>query len=115
MTGSSSDRWRRIEELLSAALERDASGRDVFLAAACTGDPELRREVASLLAAHERPGAVDRLAAEMAPLAARVRGSAAPALSQRSHSMVFLRVDPKLARLRADPRFAPLVRRVFPE
>jgi serine/threonine-protein kinase len=36
------------------------------------------------------------------------------ALAERSHSLVFLRVDPQLARLRADPRFARLERRVFP-
>jgi serine/threonine protein kinase len=36
-----------------------------------------RREVASLLAAHERPGAVDRLAADLAPLATRLRRPAA--------------------------------------
>ena len=34
---------------------------------------------------------------------------------QRSHSMVFLRVDPQLARLRADPRFTRLVGQVFAE
>ena len=77
-SGPPSDRWRRVEALFGAALERDASERDGFLDAACPDDPELRREVASLLAAHERPGVVDRLAAELAPLAARVRGSAAP-------------------------------------
>ena len=35
------------------------------------------------------------------------------ALADRAHSMVFLRVDPQLRRLRADPRFARLVARVF--
>jgi serine/threonine-protein kinase len=66
-----------VEDLLAAALEREPGARDAFLAHACGGDAALRDEVASLLAAHERPGALDRLAADVAPLAARVRGSAA--------------------------------------
>jgi hypothetical protein len=35
------------------------------------------------------------------------------AREERSHSLVFLRVDPHLAPLRADPRFGRLVRQVF--
>jgi serine/threonine-protein kinase len=71
-------RWRRVAELLDAALSHDAAHRDAFLDDACAGDPGLRAEVASLVAAHERSGAVDRIAADLAPLAARVRDSAAP-------------------------------------
>ena len=44
------ERWRRIEDLCHAALERDAPQRDGFLAAACEGDDDLRREVESFLA-----------------------------------------------------------------
>jgi hypothetical protein len=44
------ERWQRIEELCHAALERERSLRPDFLANACDGDPELRREVESLLA-----------------------------------------------------------------
>src|SRR5258706_988341 len=47
---STSDRWSRIEALYHAARERDASERAAFLEAACAGDPQLRREVESLLA-----------------------------------------------------------------
>ena len=71
------DRWRRIEEILDAALALTPSRRNVYLDIACDGDPELRREVDSLITAHERSGAVDRLAADLAPLAARVRESTA--------------------------------------
>ena len=43
------ERWRRVQDLCHAALEREALHRDAFLAEACGGDDELRREVESLL------------------------------------------------------------------
>ena len=46
------DRWSLVQRLCHAALERAASERAAFLAEACAGDAELRREVESLLA-HE--------------------------------------------------------------
>ena len=78
------DRWRRVEALLDAALERDASEREAFLDAACAGDSELRGELASLLAAHERSGALDRLAADVAPLASRLREPGASSIVGRT-------------------------------
>jgi len=44
-----SERERRLEEIHSAALKRDASERDEFLREACGGDAELRGAVESLL------------------------------------------------------------------
>src|SRR5215475_4073540 len=49
-----SERWRQIESLYYAALERDATERADFFIEACAGDDELRREVESLLAVHEQ-------------------------------------------------------------
>lgn len=46
------DRWAQIDRLLDEALERAPHERASFLGAACQGDDDLRREVASLLAAH---------------------------------------------------------------
>jgi serine/threonine-protein kinase len=46
------ERWQRVDELLEAAIEREASERSDFLNQACGGDEDLRREVESLLAAH---------------------------------------------------------------
>jgi eukaryotic-like serine/threonine-protein kinase len=43
-------RWQKVERLCHAALEREASQRAAYLAQACEGDDELRREVESLLA-----------------------------------------------------------------
>jgi eukaryotic-like serine/threonine-protein kinase len=48
-----SGRWRRVEGLCHAALERDARDRATFLTAACGDDEELRCEVEALLA-HDR-------------------------------------------------------------
>jgi len=45
-----SERWIEIERLYHAALERETATRAAFLAEACAGDEELRREVVSLLA-----------------------------------------------------------------
>jgi serine/threonine protein kinase len=50
------ERWQQIEELYHAALERAADERSSFLGQACGGDQELRREVESLLASHDRAG-----------------------------------------------------------
>lgn len=50
------ERWRQAEELFYSALARASHERAAFLDSACRGDEELRREVESLLAAHERDG-----------------------------------------------------------
>ncbi|MGH9844514.1 MAG: serine/threonine-protein kinase [Blastocatellia bacterium] len=50
------ERWKQIEQIYDAALERDTSRRAAFLDQACEGDEELRREVASLLASDEQAG-----------------------------------------------------------
>src|SRR5262245_151199 len=44
------ERWRRIEALFDAVVDRPAAERDTYLTKACEGDEELRREVLSLLA-----------------------------------------------------------------
>ena len=44
------ERWRKIEQVYHAALEREARDRPAFLQQACAGDEELRRKVESLLA-----------------------------------------------------------------
>src|SRR5215475_6262797 len=42
-------RWRQVETLYHAALEREPQSRAAFLEEACAGDEELRREVEELL------------------------------------------------------------------
>jgi eukaryotic-like serine/threonine-protein kinase len=43
------ERWKQVDELLEAALERPATERASFLDRACAGDEELRGELESLL------------------------------------------------------------------
>ncbi|MGB9454698.1 MAG: protein kinase [Bryobacteraceae bacterium] len=60
-------RWQEIERLYQAALEREKSERPAFLANACARDPELLREVESLLALETRAeGFLEGPAMEMA-------------------------------------------------
>src|SRR5215510_4335785 len=48
------ERWKQVDKLLQEALDQEPSERAVFLAKACGGDDELRREVESLICFHER-------------------------------------------------------------
>ncbi len=43
------DRWRKVDELFEAALEREPQSRAAFLDQACGSDKELRREVEKML------------------------------------------------------------------
>ncbi|HEX2781182.1 MAG TPA: hypothetical protein VHM30_16900, partial [Gemmatimonadaceae bacterium] len=47
------ERWREVDVILQVALERAPERRDAYVREACGGDEPLRREVASLLAAHD--------------------------------------------------------------
>ena len=50
------ERWRRIDDLLQAALDHPPAERAEFLLEACKGDEALEREVSSLLASHLAAG-----------------------------------------------------------
>jgi len=47
------ERWRAVDAILKAALSCEPARRDAVIADACKGDADLRREVVSLLAAHD--------------------------------------------------------------
>jgi len=47
------ERWQEVKKVLAGALERPPEARSVYLDQACT-EPDLRREVESLIAAHEQ-------------------------------------------------------------
>ena len=50
------ERFRQVDALFAAALEAPPGERAALLDAACAGDADLRGEVESLLAAHDRAG-----------------------------------------------------------
>jgi len=58
----SSDDRQRVKELFYAALEREGDERATFLSQACADRPLLRREVESLLAAHQEAEAENFIA-----------------------------------------------------
>lgn len=50
------ERWAEVERLYHLAVERRGADRTSFLELACKGDPELRKEVESLLASDDGAG-----------------------------------------------------------
>lgn len=80
-------RWRRVCDLFDAALERDPAERSSFLAA--VADLDLRRELESLLAAHEALGPLDQLAPRMSLLRAEAFSGrpSEPAAPERASSL----------------------------
>ena len=61
------DRWQQIKDKFLEATERDAHDREAWLERLKAEDPDLWREVASLLAAHAQSNAVlDGMAADYA-------------------------------------------------
>ncbi len=68
MSGAPPDaeRWRRARDIFGEALPKPLAERAAYLEAACSGDRDLHREVASLLAAHDSTGTFDALLADHA-------------------------------------------------
>src|SRR5260221_12433588 len=50
------ERWQQIKRTLDAAIVLQGHARSDYLASVCVDDAELRREVESLLASHDRAG-----------------------------------------------------------
>ena len=50
------ERWKRVDELLQAALQVPAEQQEEFLRQQCGGDAELLEEVRSLLTSHRKAG-----------------------------------------------------------
>src|ERR1700687_550399 len=44
------ERWREVDRIFAAALQREPADRETFLQEACVGDDQLRKEVESLIA-----------------------------------------------------------------
>ncbi len=82
--------WQRAKDLFAEACERPAADRAAFLAEACHGDEDLRREVSSLLESHEETGSVFD-----APMAA---AFAAPADTMAGRSLGAYRIIRRIGR-----------------
>jgi hypothetical protein len=46
------ERWQQVNELFHSALKHGPAQRAAFLDQACNSDPELRKEIESLIASH---------------------------------------------------------------
>jgi len=92
------NRWKRVDQLLQAALERPPVDRTEFLRQACAGDDALEREVQSLLGAQRDAGsflenpAMDLAAMNMAARALAER----PSVSLTGQTISHYRVQGKL-------------------
>ena len=65
------ERWKRVEDLLQAALQVPAGQQDAFLRRQCGSDTELLEEVRSLLTSHHKAGNfLDQPALHVAEIAA---------------------------------------------
>ena len=71
------ERWHKVERIYHAVLEKDPSERSAYLDHLCAGDPDLRREVVSLLAS---PGSFLEVAA-LEVIARALAGTAGTQLS----------------------------------
>lgn len=48
------ERWHRVSDVFHRALDQDLADRDAFLNDVCGDDPDLRAEVDSLIAHHDK-------------------------------------------------------------
>jgi serine/threonine protein kinase/tetratricopeptide (TPR) repeat protein len=55
-TNMTPERWQQVKEIFNSAIQYEPEERAAFLSRACGGDEALRKEVESLLAAHEKEG-----------------------------------------------------------
>src|SRR5713101_6256745 len=76
------DRWREVERLYHAALERDPEARAAFLSEASGGDEKLLAEVRSLLEQHTADSRLDRAVWEPAAESTGTRFAAGTQLGQ---------------------------------
>jgi non-specific serine/threonine protein kinase/serine/threonine-protein kinase len=50
------EKWKQVDDLLQAVLERPQAEREAYLRKVCAGDEALEQEIRSLLGSHEEAG-----------------------------------------------------------
>jgi serine/threonine protein kinase/Tol biopolymer transport system component len=50
------ERWQQVKEIFNSAINHRPEERGLFISQACSGDEDLRSEVESLIASHEKSG-----------------------------------------------------------
>ena len=61
------ERWQQVKQIFQSAIDRPPAERDGFISEACAGDPELRREVESLISSNDQAEeSIQAMAAEAA-------------------------------------------------
>jgi serine/threonine protein kinase/Tfp pilus assembly protein PilF len=74
------ERWKRIDEIFHAALDRDSSARARYLREACQDDDSLRIEVETLIVSHEKESSL--FENQATDLAAELLSKKAPLIGQ---------------------------------
>jgi len=88
-----SERYQRVIEIFQAASDHSPEARPAFLAEACAGDDELRREVEAMLAADaESGGFLDKPADDLAAAAVAARDTRSLVGQRISHYEVVSRL-----------------------
>jgi serine/threonine protein kinase len=87
-----SDRWKKVDSVLQAAVQRPPAERSDFLKKACKGDPALEEEVRSLLASQEEAGSFLESPAMEVAAQALARGQSQDTGKQR-HSLAGQRIS----------------------
>src|SRR5277367_3569028 len=90
------ERWKRVDELLQAALRVPVERQEEFLRQQCGGDAALLEEVRSLLTSHRKAGSflespgihVAEVAAQLPTLGVTQSGSSSSITGQISHYRV---------------------------
>jgi serine/threonine protein kinase/Tfp pilus assembly protein PilF len=77
------DRWRQVKDIFNRAVEAEPAQREQVLRQACRGDPELLREVESLLVSDEAEGSVLQDNSILEAVAKAVHESGLPVLKDR--------------------------------
>ncbi|MGH9317491.1 MAG: hypothetical protein ACRD1P_10335, partial [Thermoanaerobaculia bacterium] len=78
------DRWRRVQEVFATATEREPGSRVAYLEEACRDDPELRKEVESLLSSlgAASSGFLESPAIDAVPALSQTHRTESPALAR---------------------------------